>query len=128
MFHNLGHDAGDPVAHFRDARIEHEAIAGGANPLRVQDVYAGGNLRQRAVQFGDGFRTRINRDAIGVKPGMNAHAALMGFIQHQLEWIVARILTDFAGQHIGPRQNLRWPERGAIRFHLEEDGVNAEAF
>ena len=45
MFHDFRHDTGYPVAHFRDARIEHEAIAGGAYPLGVQNVYAGGNLR-----------------------------------------------------------------------------------
>lgn len=58
---------------------------------------------------------------------MNLHAALVRFIQHKLQRIVARIFADFAGQHIGPRQNIRPPERRTVRFHTEKDGVDPQA-
>ena len=82
--YDLCHDAGDPVAHFRDPRVENETVSGGTDPLRMQDIDAGGKLRKGTVKLGDGFGASIDRDAIGVEPCMNAHAALMGFIQHKL--------------------------------------------
>jgi hypothetical protein len=54
----------------------------------------------RPVQGGDGGRFGVGRYAVGVKPGMDFHAALVRFIQHKLQRIVSRIFADVARQHI----------------------------
>ena len=77
---------------------------------------------------GDRTRTDIGRDAVRVKPGMHFHPTLVGFIQHKLQRIVTGVFAYFAGQHIGPRQYFRGPKSRAVRFHLEKNGVDPEAF
>lgn len=106
VFHHFGNDAGYPVADFWNPRVEDKAVAGGTDPVAMQHEDAGGDLRQGSVEFADGFWPGVHRDAIGVKPGMDPHTAFVGFIEHKLERIVARILADVAGEHIGPRQNF----------------------
>ena len=59
---------------------------------------------------------------------MHFHAAFVRLLQHKRQRIVAGIVADLAGEHIGPGQNVRAPERGAVRLHLKENGVDAEAF
>lgn len=93
----------------------------------MQDEHAGRHLREGVIQLGNGRRFGVDRDTIGVKPCVNLHTALVRFIQHKLQRIVAGVFADFAGQHIGPRQNVRPPERRAVGFHLEKDGVDTQA-
>lgn len=120
VLHHFSDDAGDPVPCFGNARVENKAIAGGADPVTVQDEHAGRYLSKGVVQLGNRRRFGVDRDAVGIKPRVNLHAALVRFIQHKLQRIVARVFADFAGQHIGPRQNIRPPERRTVRFHLEK--------
>ncbi|KFZ97434.1 hypothetical protein DP20_3632 [Shigella flexneri] len=83
-------------------------------------------LRQSAIQFPDSTGLRINRYAIGVKPGVYFHPTLVGFVEHELQRIVTRIFTNLTGHKIGPRQNFRWPQGGTVRLDLEKDRVYAE--
>lgn len=55
VFHHFGNDAGYPVAHFRNPRVEDKAVAGGTNPVTMQHENAGGDLRESPVEFADGF-------------------------------------------------------------------------
>lgn len=41
VLHHFSDDAGDPVPCFGNARVEDKAIAGGADPVTVQDEHAG---------------------------------------------------------------------------------------
>ena len=93
----------------------------------MQDEHAGRHLSEGVVQLGNRRRFGVDRDAVRVKPCVDLHAALVRFIQHKLQRIVAGVFADFAGQHIGPRQNIRPPERRTVRFHLEKDGVDPQA-
>ncbi len=114
--HDIAHHRGDMVAVGRLAGVE---VQSPVVPHRALGMAAGYVPGRHALAAG-------GRDAVGVEPGVQLHAAGVGLVDDKLQRVPCRRRRLASGTEIAaPWLEPRGIEGVGLRAHLEDDGVDA---